>query len=385
MRVLQVLEWFSPRGGGVSSVVYKLSKALKERGHQVSIYTTDFMADREFAASLTGVRVHLFRSLLDVGGLHIAPGVFRESKKSVRDFDIIHFHTYTSFINVVIARYAAQYGIPYVFDVHGNLPGTDDRGRKKLFHKLVGRQVLFDAKKLIAETQLGYREYINLGAASEKIVVIPPGFDTEELANLPSKGAFRSKFKIIQPHMILYLGRIHQIKGLDFLIEAFGRLAQLRDDVVLVIAGPDDGFQANLQNMIVQQGLKDKVIFAGFLSLEDKKAALVDASVFFQPSRYEQGVAWTTLEAILCGLPLVATGGTGAAEDIEKMAAGYIVEFGNAQDAAATMNRIIHEPTEALARNANGKEYIRQNLSLQKRVKDFEALYAECMNGNGGK
>lgn len=383
MKILQVLDCFSPLGGGVSSVVYKLSQALSGRGHDVNIYSTDFLTDAEYIESLEGVKVHPFKSIFTLGGLRLTPGVFKEARGNLGDFDIIHFHTYTSFINIPIGRYATKFGVPYILDVHGNLPGTDDKGRKKLFHNLFGKKLMSGAKKFVAETEVGCQEYMNLGISRDQVAIIPPGFDTDDLVDLPAEGGFREKFGIGQRRMVLYLGRIHEIKGLDFLMDAFEKLAGARDDIMLVIAGPDDGLQAELQEKANQRKLSDRIIFGGFLSIEDKKASLVDADVFVQPSRYEQGIAWTTVEAILCGLPLVATSGTGAAEDIEKMGAGYLVEFGDTDGMASIMEKVICDPTEADAMNKSGQEYIHENLSLKKKVCDFEDLYAECINGGG--
>src|SRR4030042_4478797 len=124
------------------------------------------------------------------------------------------------------------------------------------------------------------------------------------------------------------LGRIYHIKGLDFLVETFHELAQARQDVVLAICGNDDGYQSRLQKLVTKLGLSNRVIFTGFLAGQDKLAALVDADVVVQPSRYEYA-AWAPIEAVLCGTPIIVSRDSGAGEDVSRIDAGYLVDYGN--------------------------------------------------------
>ena len=68
MKILQVVSLLSPRrGGGVASTVYELSKAVAQRGHEVTIFTSDFELDREYINSLDGVKVFTFHSYFRLG------------------------------------------------------------------------------------------------------------------------------------------------------------------------------------------------------------------------------------------------------------------------------------------------------------------------------
>ena len=111
--------------------------------------------------------------------------------------------------------------------------------------------------------------------------------------------------------MILFIGRLHEIKGLDLLIEAFDDLVKNEDDgyadnIKLAIVGPDDGYLSILEEKIRESSIEDNVIVAGPLYKEEKKEALVDCDLFVMPSRYE---SFTTsgLEAMACSKPLVLT------------------------------------------------------------------------------
>ena len=150
-----------------------------------------------------------------------------------------------------------------------------------------------------------------MGVDEDKIEIVPLGINTDEYENLPSFGKFRSKFEIgLNDKLILFVGRIHKIKGLDLLIESFNHL--LNDDVSrdysikLAVVGPDDGYLSTLEEKIKEYGLEDNVVITGPLYDEEKHEALVDCDLFVMPSKYE---SFTTsgLEAMACGKPLVLT------------------------------------------------------------------------------
>lgn len=124
MKILQVFAIFSSQVNGTVTLLYQLSEALMKRGHEVVIYTSDYKSDREFINSLPGVKVHPFHNWLSSAKLYFMPGMVPETKRHLKDFDIIHLHCFRSFQNIVIHHYAKKYGVPYVLDTHGSLPRT---------------------------------------------------------------------------------------------------------------------------------------------------------------------------------------------------------------------------------------------------------------------
>ena len=307
------------------------------------------------------------------------PGMIREVKIKLKGFDIIHLHSYRSFANVVIHRYAQQYGIPYIVDAHGSIPRLTKGKLKWFFDITVGKRILKDASRVVAETKVGITEGKEAGANQDKIVLLsPPPCDVSEFSQLPPPGLFRHKFNITEKHIIMFLGRIHWVKGLDFLIESFYELAQYRHDVILVIVGPDDGYESTLKTLISKLNLWDMVLFTGFLSGKEKLSALVDASVVVQTSRYEQGVG-APIEAVMCNTPIIVSGNTGSGEDVLRMDAGYLIEFGNKDDFRKKVEYVLNNPREAKIKTKKAKNYIKSNLSMAKKVEEYEYLYAICI------
>ena len=384
MKILQVFAFFSlPHGGGTVDLVYKLSTALVGRGHEVAIYTGDFELDQEYIDSLTEVKVYPFHSWLNLAGVHLIPSMVTEVKRKLKDFDIIHLHCFRSFQNIVIHHYAQKYGVPYVLDTHGSLPRTHGKRGFKwllkwLFDVAFGYMIVRDASRVIAETEVGVNEYKELIVNKDKIALIPPPFATEEFSHLPSPGLFRQKYNIKKKHIVLFLGRIHWIKGLDFLVESFYELAQYRNDVILVIVGPDDGYKPTLDKLIDRLDLSDRVLFTGFLGGEEKLSALVDADVVVQTSRYEQG-AWAPFEAVLCNTPIIVSSNSGAGEDVKRIDAGYLIEYGNTDDLKNKIQYVFDNATEAQSKAKRAKDYIEANLSLAKGIEEYEKLYEEVI------
>lgn len=382
MRILQAVSFFSPmRGGGVIAVVYQLSRALAERGHEVTVYTSDFELDRTYVESLGGVTVRPFRSYLSLGGRPLLmPGMIRGAREELRGFDVIHMHECRGFPNIVLRHYARRCGVPYIVDAHGAAARTSRGGVKWLVDGVVGRRILTDATQVIAETELGAKEYLDAGVNDERITILYPPFPVEDYAYVPPPGAFRKTLGIGDEKLILFLGRIASIKGVGFLVEAFHDLAMERDDVLLVIIGSDDGYQATLERRVAELGISGKVILAGYLGGRDKQSALIDAAMLVQPSKYEQGLAWASIEAVLCHTPIIVSKDTGAAEDALRMNAGYLVEYGNRQELKDTMRYILENPREAAVNTQRARGYVMTHLSMEKKVEEYERLYHTVMN-----
>jgi len=102
----------------------------------------------------------------------------------------------------------------------------------------------------------------------------------------------------------------------------------------------------------------------------------VDADVLIQTSRYEQG-AWAPFEAILCNTPIIVSSNSGAGEDVKKIDAGYLVEYGNKNELRDTIQNVLDNQAEAQSKTKRARDYIEANLSLSKRVEDYERLYEE--------
>jgi len=328
MKILQVLSFFSPVHGGSAEVPYQLSKELAKRGHEVTIYTSDYKISQEYINSVigTGVKVCSFKTWLSGTKPRVTPGLIRSAKEQVKYFDIIHMHSYRTFQNVVVHHYAKKYGVPYVLQAHGSvLPFFQKQRLKMLYDWVWGYRILKDASKVIALTKTEAEQYKKMGVDEDKIEIVPNGIDLSEYDDLPENGEFRRKYSIRENEkIILYLGRIHKVKGIDLLVDAFADLSKESNDVKLVIVGPDGGFLSMLKKQIKDLKIGDRILFTGPLYEGDKLKAYVDTDVYVLPSIYEIfGI--TVLEACACGTPVIVTDRCGIADFVDNV--GYVVEY----------------------------------------------------------
>lgn len=176
--------------------------------------------------------------------------------------------------------------------------------------------------------------------------------------------------------IILYLGRIHKIKGLDLLAKAFAELSQLSNDVRLVIVGPDDGYLRELQQLVRRLGIEEKVLFTGPLYGQEKLKAYVDANVYVLPSSYEIfGI--TILEAWACGTPVVVTDGCGLAHIIDGHA-GLVVPY-NKDRLRDALRRLLDDEKIGREFGRNGRLLVHDKFNWEKIAGEIESLYQQVV------
>jgi len=322
MKVLQVIPRFNPSLGGGVDVVYNISKQLALRGHDVTVATTDYLFDADYARTIEdlGVEVIPFRHLFNYCLYIPSPDLKAWCKAHISDFDIVHLNGTRSYQNSVVMNHAVKGGIPIVLQAHGSIMRIVERkGIKWLYDQLWGSKLLTNASAFIALSHSEAEAHQRMGVAKEKIHVLPNGVDLEKFKDLPKKGEFREKYSIkADEKVVLYLGRLHKSKGIDLLVEAFADLALQMENVKLVLVGPDGGFKGDLLKCIVDHNIQDKVQFTGLVSERDKYAAFIDSDVFVTPKFY--GFPITFAEACACGLPIVTTNAGDYLDWIDKQA-----------------------------------------------------------------
>ena len=365
-------------GGGTSDLIYKICKAQAKSGLKPTVLSGSYAFDQDLASSLIGVDFHVEKTHLHKQGFSIMPGLALWCRNNLQKYDVVHMHVYRSFQNAVLYYYCRKYNVPYVMDAHGSVPYfTNKNTIKKIFDKLIGKSIIKNASILLAETEVGVEEYINFDKTIDrnKIIILSPPFDTDEYLTLPKMGVFRKKYNIsLDEKVISFLGRVHYIKGNDFLIKGFSEFAKTNHNSKLVIIGPDDGHMIQCKEIVNNLGINDKVIFTGFLSGEYKNSALVDSDIVVQLSRQEQG-AWAPLEAVLCETPIVVTRHTGTGEDIKRLNAGYLVDFDDVSGLSGIFSDIFDNYDVAMEKTLNAKKYIEQHLSFNCRVKEYDNIY----------
>ena len=384
MNILHVIPYFVPAWdyGGPVPVCYELSKRLVERGHNVTIYTTDVLDAgnriREKEETIDGIIVRRFKNASNTIAyqhhIFVSPGMLFERNRELNDFDIIHMHEYRTIQNVIVHHYAKRFGIPYVVQGHGALRRIiTKQNLKKLYDNLWGYKLLRDASRVIALNETEAAQYKSMGVIQDRITIVPNGIDPSEFNNLPERGKFREKYGLNdKQQIILYLGRIHQAKGLDLLAEAFAKLSKSLNNIKLVIVGPDDGYLPSVKKLIANLEMGDKVLFIGPLYGEEKLQAYVSADVFVTPSFY--GFPVTFMEACACGVPIVTTTRWDRLDWMHGQV-GLVVPYDKNQLQDAIANLLSDEGLR-IRFGENGKMLVRERFNWTKIVEQVEDIYS---------
>ena len=333
MKILHVAHFFYPclSAGGVVNASYQIA-SNQSKDNDVKVISSDSCKERlkfpngRYDVDVNGIKVDYFRNLSNgfklKTMLDTPLGAPFKIRKDIKDYDIVHIHEHRQTLAILASYFARKNNIPYIVQAHGSvLPFFQKEGLKNLFDKVFGFKILHNASCVFALTEVEKEQYLKMGVDEDKIEIVPLGINLEEYENLPAYGKFRSKFNIDEnDKLILFVGRIHEIKGLGLLIDAFNDLVNQDSEenslegngednghsIKLAIVGPDDGYLTELEDKIEEYSLEENVIITGPLYNEEKQEALVDCDLFVMPSKYE---SFTTsgLEAMACSKPLVLT------------------------------------------------------------------------------
>lgn len=260
-------------------------------------------------------------------------GIKRFAAEKGIEYDLIHSHYWMSGLAAEVLS-EAWGGVPVVHMFHtlGEMKNRVARSEDERAgeDRLTGeRQVLRRADRIVAATMAELTQLRFLYRAdSRKLVIIPPGVDTSHFYPIPPDEA--KQFIGLKPEsrMVLFVGRIEPLKGVDTLIQAMSRLdlQGAHRPVHLAIIGGDVGVspEGMSEEMLRLQKLCDDlcmgrmVVFLGKRGQDTLPYYYSAAEVVVMPSLYES-FGMVALEAMACGVPVIAS---------EVGGLGYLVQNG---------------------------------------------------------
>jgi glycosyltransferase involved in cell wall biosynthesis len=259
---------------------------------------------------------------------------------------------------------------PYIFRRH--------RWRKELLERLYERRNFRHAAAIHFTTQ----EEMELARAAlhfSKGIVIPLGLWVEDYRRPQTEGTFRRLFpEVGQRRIILFLSRLNFKKGLDLLIPAVGKLSRRRDDIHLVVAGPEeDGFGKNVLSWISQSGSTGKVTLTGMLQGGAKLAVLQDAEMLVLPS-YSENFGVAVVEAMACGLPVVISDKVNIWREVESAKAGLVTAC-DPTEIARAIEVLLDDPQDGRKMGRNGRKLVKNQYSWRRVAKLLEDVYRELL------
>lgn len=394
MRILKTTQTYYPylSKGGPPAKVRGIAGALVRRGHEVTVLTADYgdpdcVADAKesqrrktvwgWESSREGVDAIYLQSLANYRATTINPNVLNFCARRLRNYDVVHIYGLYDSLGAVTAWFCRRSRIPYVLEPLGMFgPKIRSQHKKRLYGRLIGNGLFRGAEVVIATSEAERSELVAGGLDPEKVVLRRNGLDLSEFNEMPSKGAFRARLGIRESQsLVLFLGRLSFIKGLDLLVEAF---AQINSEARLVIVGPDDGDGCleRIRSLITALKIGERVVLTGPLFGKEKLEALVDADFFVLPSRHES-FGNAAAEAIACGTPVLVTRECGIAPLVDGRAGRVVAcEVESLRDGLA---RLLGDHT-LLTRLKEGCDDLARSLSWDEPVGMMENLYASMIS-----
>jgi len=359
--------------GGMSVYIMGLAKELGNMGNRVDIFTRRHEQQHAPVMALTD-RVRLIHLAIesddDFSKLAVYPRVddyanalIQFSTDEQKTYDLIHSHYWLS--GLVGSQLRTEWNIPHVIMFHtlGAVKNNTDVGYREPGCRISSEKTLVhSSQKIVAPTEKEKNDTIRYyDADPESISVIPCGVDQALFKPVDGKHARRKLGYGNDEKMILYVGRVEPLKGIERII---GALAQLKERmaVKLLIVGGDDPHHSEMQSVarVVQRlGLEDQVVFAGRVDQQKLPYYYSAADALVVASFYES-FGLVALEALSCGTPVVSTPVGGMGSVIRNGETGILVENNSAATLAEAVFTVLshtqyyREKTVAIRNSVSG-------------------------------
>lgn len=394
MRILQVVSTppFAWATGGCARVVFEISRELASMGHDVSLVTTRmFEQGRPYTIgttldSIDGVKVFRYMHVCDKLAwrkkIYISPGMVLHLKKHAREYDVVHLQDFISVHAIATRWYCRREGVPYVLTTHGSANWMSGNTLTELlFARFFGYALLRDAASIIALNSTEASLLRSLRIDPRIVSVVPNG--TRMMARDEVGGTFRKSKNIREEErIILYIGRMHESKGLNVLIESLSLIAAQRNDIKLVLVGPDDGYLSKIEHAVKKLALDNKVIHLDYVSEADKECVLSESDVFVTPKF--TGFPLAFLEACAYGLPIVTTNNGDQLDWIHNQA-GLVVDY-DAKSLCEGILNILSDDTIRARYSENARRLVQERFNWREVAKAVESIYERAIiNGSTGR
>jgi D-inositol-3-phosphate glycosyltransferase len=327
------------KSGGLNVYVMELAHHVAARGRDVDIFTRATSATEPLVTEVEkGLRViHLRAGPLET----LAPEALYEHLDAFYDalldftdaegmsYDLVHSHYWLS--GLIGQRLKKLWGVAHIVMFHtlGEIKNRASYEENEPPLRIRSEAaVLEDVDMVICATE---QERISLrqlyGASDDRVAVIPLGVDLDRFR--PSeKQAARRALGLKDERIVLFVGRIEPLKGLDILINAAALLESDVECSVLVVGG-DESSQSRVQeltDLARDRGIERRVCFVGSVDHETLPLYYNAADVCVVPSHYES-FGLVAVEAMASGVPVVASRVGGLAGTVKDGETGYLIPW----------------------------------------------------------
>ena len=354
-------------GGGLNVYVRELATAMAHQGADCAIYARRSHRDEPAVVEIEpGVRVvHIDAGAHDLTKEEL-PAVVEEFTAGVerhlveRPVDAIHAHYWLSGVAGHNLKHRLDVPLAVTFHTLGRVKSAS--GDLEPTARVAAEdQVIGCADAVFASGEVEARQLMSLyDVAPERIELLTPGVDLAFFSP-GQRWAARQAIGLGEQPVLLFVGRLQPLKGVDLAVDAFARLHN--EAAVLVIVGGPSGIDGtrtlnDLRAQIAQHGLEDRVRLVPPQPHHLLSTYYRAADVCLVPSRSES-FGLVALEAAACATPVVATNVGGLRNNVVDGSTGFLVDDRDAASFAARIDGILEDPLLALRLGEQGAERAR--------------------------
>lgn len=298
---LHVVESAATTSGGEGLAALRYAQSIAAAGCKVTLLSKQLPA----AIEANAVADSSFNQQIVTSRRTSIDGLWRQYQQvrkiiTLQNIDILHIHGMWSPFLAVAAYAARRQQVPVVISPHGCLEPWAlqyKRSKKLLALKTYQGLVLRQATAFIATARRELESIRKLNLR-QPIAILPNGVDAREFAEREASRAVKT---------ILFLSRVHPIKGLLDLVEAWSRVRTPGWRIVIA-GGDEDGYRAKVEALIAEKGVQSDFEFLGFVSGLSKQACFDAADIFILPT-YSENFGIVIAEALANELPVITTTG----------------------------------------------------------------------------
>lgn len=377
IRLLHVISRLDVASGGPISNLKPHLNEYNKSGITAEILTTD--KNTNDIKKKYNIKIHLIKNaILNYKYSH---NYNYWLKKNLKNYDLVIVNGIWEYHNYAVYNNCLKLNIPYLIFIHGMLDPWFDKKyflkkiKKKIYWKLIQSKILENSTGLVftnkMEHNLAKRNY---KFNNKKIIIHRYGSLKDKMNMMEYKKKLFSKFpELKRKKIILFLGRIHEKKGCDILIDAFEKIHLNYKDAHLVFTGPKNEnikYINKLKKIIIEKKLKNKITWTGILSNGYKKSIFCSSYVFCLPT-YQENFGISLVESLSYGLPVVTTKNTNIYKILENYEVGYVGE-NTVTDISRNLKNVFElSKLEYVNMKKNSLKCYNENFNLKKNILSF--------------
>jgi len=380
LNILHLTASVGRRSGGQGSVAIGLAQEQGRLGRQAAIWCLDASPSAAEVARESGLEEERIVTYPVVGPSWVgfSPAMERAAASySGEIYDVLHQHGIWMANSRATNCWRATFGRPTVVAPHGTLKeyALGRSAWKKRLAALAYEMRNLRAASCLHATSSAEAISLRRYGLTNPIAIIPDGVPETWLQGQGNADRFHSRFSIPSDwRLLLFLSRIHPVKGLPLLVEAMASIRRQLTGWQLVVAGPDEvGHRRELDLILERLEIGNWVRFIGPLFDSDKRDALAAADLFVLPT-HSENFALVVAEALGTGVPVLTTRGA-PWEELQSYSCGWWVDVNATAIRDALLDAIQRPKDELMAMGQRGKALVAEKYTWLQAARKSLQLY----------